>query len=85
MSGNTDQATGVGQGGVDISHLALQAADIGLWRRDLSTGAIQLTPTAAVLFGCSVGRPLDYAGFIASLHADDRPRRGARAAGQRRR
>jgi two-component system sensor kinase FixL len=73
MSGNTDQPTDVGQGGVDIFHLALQAADIGLWRWDLSTGTVQLTPTAAVLLGCSLVRPLDYAGFIASLHTDDRP------------
>ena len=72
MSGNTDQPNDVGQGGVDIFHLALQAADIGLWRWDLSTGAVQFTPAAAVLLGGSLVRPLDYAGFIAALHADDR-------------
>ena len=73
MSGNTDQPTDVGQSGVDVFHLALQAADIGLWRWDLSTGAVQLTPDAAVLLGWSLVRPLDYAGFIAALHPDDRP------------
>ncbi len=52
--------------------LALEAADIGLWRWDLMTGIIDLSPRSAVMLGCSPTRSLDYAGFIGTLHPDDR-------------
>ena len=73
MTGDTDQPTDAVQDGIDAFHLALQAADIGLWRWDLHTGAVELSPTAGALLGCSPVQPLDYAGFIASIHPDDRP------------
>jgi two-component system sensor kinase FixL len=52
---------------------AFEAADIGLWRWDLTTGAIVLSPRAAILLGCSRIGSLDYADFIGLLHSDDRP------------
>ena len=73
MTGNTDQPSDAVQVGIDPFRLALQAADIGLWRWDLHTGVVELSPTAGVLLGFSPVQPLDYAGFIASIHADDRP------------
>ncbi len=71
MSGNSNQPTDVGS--VDTFHLTLQAADIGLWRWDLHTGRVELSPTAGSLLGFSVVQRLDYTGFIASIHPDDRP------------
>ena len=54
MTGNTDQPSDAVQVGIDPFRLALQAADIGLWRWDLRTGVVELSPTAAVLLGCSL-------------------------------
>lgn len=51
---------------------SLEAADVGLWRWDLTTGAIGLSLRAVALLGNSRTQPLDYPGFIASIHPDDR-------------
>src|SRR5271170_7844350 len=73
MTGNTDQPNDTVQAGIDTFHLALQAADIGLWRWDLRTGVVELSPTGGVLLGFSTVQRLDYTGFVASIHPDDRP------------
>jgi two-component system sensor kinase FixL len=59
-------------GGAGAFPRALEAASIGLWRWDLTTGAISLSPDAVALLGGSPAGPLDYAGFIGLLHPDDR-------------
>src|SRR5271157_5639547 len=59
-------------GAADIERRALEAADIGPWQWDLNTGTICLSVRAARLLGCPGTRSLDYAGFIALIHADDR-------------
>jgi two-component system, LuxR family, sensor kinase FixL len=51
---------------------ALEAADIGLWRWDVTTGAISLSMFAAELLGHSPEKSLDFAGLIDLIHPDDR-------------
>ena len=50
----------------------LEAAEIGLWRWDLATGTLGLSPRAAAQLGCSHSQSLNYAGFIGLIHPDDR-------------
>ena len=45
---------------------------MGLWCWDPGTGAICLSARAIALLGSSSTRPLDYAGFIAAIHPDER-------------
>ena len=47
---------------------ALESAGAGLWHWDLTTGVIDVSPSAAALLGCHPGVPMDYAGFIGLLH-----------------
>ena len=50
----------------------LEAADIGLWRWDLTSGDVALSPRAMAQLGCSPGTSLDYAGFISLIAPGDR-------------
>jgi two-component system, LuxR family, sensor kinase FixL len=59
-------------GAADRFHLALEAAEIGLWRWDLTTGAVMLSARAAALLDASRTRSLDFAGFIGLVLPDDR-------------
>lgn len=72
MLTNTDQPSEGPAGAADDFSRALEAAGIGPWRWDLATGAVVLSPRAVALFGCSLTRPLDVAGFIGLIHPDDR-------------
>jgi two-component system sensor kinase FixL len=72
MPNSIDQPTQPSPGVTGAFPRALEAADIGLWRWDLAAGTIDLSPAALCLLGCSPGASLDYAGFIALLHPDDR-------------
>jgi two-component system sensor kinase FixL len=47
---------------------AVAAAGIGIWHRDLATGAVMLSSDAADLLGDA---PADFAGFLALIHPDD--------------
>jgi two-component system sensor kinase FixL len=69
----TGQPEGAPPSAADDFRRALEAADIGLWRWDLTTGSIFLSPRAVTLLGCPRDRPLAYAGFIGLVHPDDRP------------
>src|SRR3954470_1202418 len=71
MTGDTDHPTEAVQDDPNPFRRALQAAEIGLWRWDLRTGTVGFSPYAAVLLGARAPS-LDYAGFIAAIHADDR-------------
>jgi two-component system sensor kinase FixL len=51
---------------------ALEAADVGLWRWDVATGAVGLSARAAALLGYSPERPVSYAGLIGLFHSADR-------------
>ena len=73
MRNSTDQPKEAFAGVADDFHRALDAADIGLWRWDLTTGIISLSRRAVTLFGCSGSQPLNYAEFIGVIHPDDRP------------
>lgn len=83
---NTDQPDEDFPASDDIRFACL-AAGVGLWRWDLSTGAIYLSRQAVALLGCAGTRSLDFAGFITLLHHEDRAtadralRRSANAAG----
>ena len=68
----TDQPKQPVPGASDAFPRALEAARIGLWRWDLATGAISLSPDAADLLGHSPPSAIDYAGLIGLLHPDDR-------------
>jgi two-component system, LuxR family, sensor kinase FixL len=54
--------------------LAMEAADIGLWRWDLTTDRVSLSIQSKALLGCSRNEPLDldYADFLDLVHSDDR-------------
>ena len=71
MPPNTDLSMEAPQAADDFRR-SLEAADVGLWQWDLKTGTIGLSLRAAALLGCSRTLPLDYPGFIASIHLDDR-------------
>src|ERR1700722_3019797 len=73
MTADTDQSTDALQDPIDGFHLALEGADVGLWRWDIKTGAVVLSPRGAGLLGRSPTQPLDYAGFITAIHPSDRP------------
>ncbi len=57
---------------VEDARRALAAAGIGLWRWNPKSGAVILSADAAALLGAPLGAPLDYAGFLGFVHADDR-------------
>jgi two-component system sensor kinase FixL len=73
MTADTHPSTDPLRAPIDGFQLALQGADLGLWRWDLETGAVMLSPRGVELLGCSVSQPLDYPGFITAIHPDDRP------------
>src|SRR4051794_8730577 len=54
-----------------VSH-ALEAAEIGPWHWDLTTGTVSLSRHAAALLGGTTAVPAIYAGFLALVHPDDR-------------
>src|SRR3954454_10281962 len=54
-----------------VSH-ALEAAEIGPWHWDLTSGTISLSRHAAALLGCTTVVPATYAGFLGLVHPDDR-------------
>jgi two-component system sensor kinase FixL len=66
----TDTPAGGGTGGF---RRALDAAEVGLWRWEVASGAIDMSPRARALLGCCQGQELDYAGLIGMIHPDDRP------------
>jgi two-component system, LuxR family, sensor kinase FixL len=68
----TDQPKQTVPGASDTFPRALEAAQIGLWRWNLTTGAVGLSPEAAALLECPLADALDYAGFIRLLHPEDR-------------
>jgi two-component system, LuxR family, sensor kinase FixL len=88
MTADNDQPTEALAGDTDSFRHALEAADIGLWRWELATGAMFLSRRAVALLGGSRTGRLDYAGFIEALYPDDRAaadqslRAGATAAGR---
>ena len=53
--------------------LAAQSADLGLWSRDMQTGAIWATERTQTLYGFPADAEVTFAQFLASLHPDDRP------------
>jgi PAS domain S-box-containing protein len=52
--------------------LAIDAADLGVWERDLLTGAISWTPRCKALFGLLPEHKVTEADFAAGLHPADR-------------
>jgi two-component system sensor kinase FixL len=59
-------------GAADGFRRAMEAADIGVWRWELTTGAISLSTQAAALLGYPASAPLDFEGLIGLIHPDDR-------------
>jgi signal transduction histidine kinase/FixJ family two-component response regulator len=57
--------------------IALSAAGIGIWDLDPRSGMLSLDHRCASIFGLPAGGPLDYAGFLSLIVADDQPRVGA--------
>ena len=57
--------------------IALSAAGIGIWDLDPQSGMLSLDHRCASIFGLPAGGPLDYAGFLGLIVADDQPRVGA--------
>ena len=60
-------------GASDGFRRTLEAVELGLWQWNLATNAIELSPCACGLLDRRSARSLDYDGFIALLHPDDRP------------
>ena len=57
--------------------VALSAAGIGIWDLDPRTGRLGLDGRCASFFGLPAGGPLDYAGFLSLIVAEDQQRVGA--------
>ncbi len=51
---------------------SIEAAGVGAWRCVPSTGEVALSAQSAALLGHPSCDPLDYAGFLGLIHADDR-------------
>jgi two-component system, LuxR family, sensor kinase FixL len=56
----------------DAAVRAVEAAGIGVWRCALPASEVGLSDRAAILVGQAAGAPLDYAGLLGLIHADDR-------------
>jgi PAS domain S-box-containing protein len=54
--------------------LALDSAGLGTWEHNPMTGSLRWDARARALFGLSPDAPVDYAVFLAGVHADDRAR-----------
>ncbi len=52
--------------------LAVDAADLGIWIRDLARHEVWASEKWRELFGFTPSEPLDYDGILARLHPDDR-------------
>ncbi|MDQ8184773.1 PAS domain S-box protein [Pelagicoccus sp. SDUM812002] len=57
--------------------MAVQAADIGTWDLELSTGVLRWSDRCKEVFGLSHDAPIDYDVFLSLLHPDDRERTDA--------
>jgi len=58
----------------DALELALEAAGLGTWEHDLSTGGVSLDARARALFGMATDVPLTTARWFETVHPDDRER-----------
>lgn len=54
--------------------LALKAAQVGMWERDLRTNELIWTDQCRAVFGLPDGDPVTYERFLRCLHPDDRER-----------
>jgi PAS domain S-box-containing protein len=54
--------------------LALEAAGLGTWEQDLSTGGVSLDARARALFGMATDVPLTTSRWFETVHPDDRER-----------
>jgi len=54
--------------------LATEAADLGTWQRDLRTNNLVCSARYRSLLGLPADSPIDFHGFLAALHPDDRQR-----------
>lgn len=52
--------------------LATEAAQIGVWVRDIAADRVEWTPVLHALFGLPAGRPITYQMFLELVHPDDR-------------
>jgi two-component system cell cycle sensor histidine kinase/response regulator CckA len=53
--------------------LALEAAGMGAWNREVETGAINLSPRCREIFGLQSDTPFHLTDFLNAMHPDDRP------------
>jgi two-component system sensor kinase FixL len=72
MLTNTGQPSEALSGAAHGFWRALEAADLGLWRWDVVSGAIFMSPQAATLLGGPRTGSIDFAAFIGLIHPDDR-------------
>lgn len=56
----------------ELLKLAVELAGIGVLKVDTRTQSVELSATMKEMLGIPVGEPVDYAGFLAVLHPDDR-------------
>jgi PAS domain S-box-containing protein len=52
--------------------LALDAAHLGFWQRNILTGELEMSDRGRAILGLSPDRPMHYATFIEAVHPDDR-------------
>lgn len=52
--------------------LAAEAANIGIWLRDIARDTFWASPRARAMFGFSATEPVDFEGLLLKVHADDR-------------
>lgn len=52
--------------------LAAEAANLGIWVRDIARGSFWASPRTRALFGFSPTEPVDFEALLLKVHADDR-------------
>ena len=57
----------------DRARLTIEAARLGAWDWDLSTDTLECSPLCRQMLGMSATATPSYKGFLAAVHADDRP------------
>jgi PAS domain S-box-containing protein len=56
----------------ELLKLALASSDIGVWKVDPRTRAVELSSTMKAMLGMPIDQHVDYASFLNILHPDDR-------------
>ena len=63
--------------GIETLAVALDAAEMGTWDWNITTGELEWSDRCKAIFGIPAGEPMNYGRFLRTLHPDDRSRTDA--------